>query len=105
MTDDQWVDIVSTLDVAVGSVDGHGFAQTPIVEAKELAAAAKLDVDLWVKAEPNNVGGSHKARHLMGVAIQMLVDEALGAPFSERLAIASCGNAAMGAGVIAAAMK
>ena len=41
----------------------------------------------------------------MGVAIAMLVDEALGAPKAERLAIASCGNAAMGAGVIAAAMQ
>jgi len=105
MSDEHWVDIVRTLDVAVGSVDGHGFLETPVVEAEGLAAAANLDVDLWVKAEPNNVGGSHKARHLMGVAIQMLVDEALGAPFAERLAIASCGNAAMGAGVIAAAMK
>ncbi len=104
MSDEQWVDIVSTLDAAVGSVEGHGFVQTPVVEARALAEAARLDVDLWIKAEPDNVGGSHKARHLMGVAIQMLVDEALGAPFSERLAIASCGNAAMGAGVIAAAM-
>lgn len=105
MSDDQWVDIVQSLDAAVSGVEGHGFEETPVVEAPALAAAIGVDVDLWIKAEPHNVGGSHKARHLMGVAIAMLVDEALGAPKAERLAIASCGNAAMGAGVIAAAMQ
>ena len=105
MYDDQWVDIVSSLDDAISGVDGRGFEQTPVIEATVLAEAAGLDVDLWIKAELNNVGGSHKARHLMGAAIAMLVAEDLGAPKAERLAIASCGNAAMGAGVIAAAMK
>ena len=105
MSDEQWVDIVSSLDDAVRRVEGHGFTQTPVIEATALAEAAGVDVDLWIKAEPHNVGGSHKARHLMGVAIAMLVDEALGAPKAERLAIASCGNAAMGAGVIASAMQ
>ncbi len=105
MSDHQWVELVAGLDESVREVEGHGFVETPVFEASALADAAGLDVDLWVKAEPNNVGGSHKARHLMGVAINMLVDEALGAPVADRLAIASCGNAAMGAGVIAAAMK
>ena len=105
MSDGEWVEIVQTLDAAIYGVEGRGFVQTPVVRADALADAAGLDVDLWIKAEPHNVGGSHKARHLMGVAIAMLVDEALGAPVTERLAIASCGNAAMGAGVIAAAMK
>lgn len=104
MSNAQWVDIVASLDRAVGEVEGHGFVETPVVEATELATAADLDVDLWIKAEPHNVGGSHKARHLMGVAIHLLVNEAMGAPRAERLAIASCGNAAMGAAVIAAAM-
>ena len=105
MSDEQWVDIVSTLDDAISGIEGHGFVETPVVQATALAEATDLDVDLWIKAEPNNVGGSHKARHLMGVAIAMLVAEELGAPKAERLAIASCGNAAMGAGVIAAAMR
>ena len=105
MSDQHWVDIVARLDEQVRSVEGHGFVETPVVEAGALATASSLDVDLWIKAEPNNVGGSHKARHLMGVAIHLLVDEALGAPVADRLAIASCGNAAMGAGVIAAAMQ
>ena len=105
MSDERWVDIVSSLDDAIGGVEGRGFEQTPVINATALAEAAGLDVDLWIKAEPHNVGGSHKARHLMGVAIAMLVAEELGAPRAERLAIASCGNAAMGAGVIAAAMQ
>ncbi len=104
MTDERFVEIVSGLDAAVARVEGHGFVETPIVDGSVLAAEAGLDVDLVIKAEPHNVGGSHKARHLMGVAIQMLVDEDLGAQPAERLSIASCGNAAMGAGVIARAL-
>lgn len=105
MSDEHWVDIVASLDAAIVRVEGTGFVETPVVHAAALAEAAGLDLDLWIKAEPHNVGGSHKARHLMGVAISMLVEEALGAPKAERLAIASCGNAAMGAGVVAAAMQ
>ena len=104
MSDEQYVDIVSSLDAAVAEVDGHGFTETPVVDGSSLAAAAGLDVELFIKVEVHNVGGSHKARHLMGAAIHVLVGEALGAPTADRLAIASCGNAAMGAGVIAAAM-
>lgn len=105
LTDDQFVELVEQLDLSVAGVQGHGFVRTPLVDGSGLAEAADLDVELWIKAEPHNVGGSHKARHLFGVALQMLVSEALGAPAPERLAIASCGNAALGAGVIAAAMK
>lgn len=105
MSDEQWVDIVGSLDSAIAGIEGRGFVETPVVEASALAEAVGLDVDLWIKAEPHNVGGSHKARHLMGAAIHMLIAEALGAPKTERLAIASCGNAAMGAGVVAAAMQ
>ena len=72
MTDEQWVDIVSSLDDAIADIEGPGFAEAPVVQAVELANAAGLDVDLWIQAEPNNVGGSHKARHLMGAAIHML---------------------------------
>lgn len=105
MPDEQYVEIVERLDESISGIEGHGFVETPIVDGSELAKAVGLDIELFIKAEPNNVGGSHKARHLMGVALHLLVNEALGAPRAERLAIASCGNAAMGAGVIAAAMK
>jgi threonine synthase len=103
---DAWfVDTVERLDAAVAEVDGHGFRITPTRVMPELAAAAGFDdVELHVKLELENVGGSHKARHLFGVALQLLVDEALGAPPAGPLAIASCGNAALGAGVIARAL-
>lgn len=105
LSDERFVEIVASLDDAVAAVEGHGFTTTPLVDGSALAAAAGLDVELWIKAEPGNVGGSHKARHLFGVAVQMLIDEELGAEPPERLAIASCGNAAIGASVVAAAMK
>ncbi len=105
MSDAQFVELVESFDAKVSGVEGTGFVETPLVDGSGLAEASGLDIDLWIKAEPRNVGGSHKARHLFGVALHLLVDEALGAPKAERLAIASCGNAAMGAGVIAAAME
>lgn len=102
---DEWfVETVERLDAAVAAVDGHGFVVTPTVAMPTLAEATGLEVDLHVKIEVDNVGGSHKARHLFGVALQMLVDEALGAPVAHQLAIASCGNAALGASVIARAL-
>jgi len=104
LTDERFVAIVTSLDAGIAEVEGHGFEVTPLVEGSDLAAAAGLETELWIKAEPGNVGGSHKARHLFGVAIQMLVDEELGAEPARPLAIASCGNAAMGAGVVAAAL-
>ncbi len=105
MSDAQFVEIVEGLDAAIADVEGHGFVETPVYDGSVLAEALGLEIDLHIKSEVNNVGGSHKARHLMGVAIHMLVAEAQGADVTNELAIASCGNAAMGAGVIAAAMK
>ena len=106
LSDERFVDIVERLDAAVAVVDGRGFRITPTNRMPELAAAAGFDagVELFVKVEVDNVGGSHKARHLFGVALRMLVDEALGAPVAGPLAIASCGNAALGAAVIARAL-
>ena len=108
MTDERFVEIVEEFDAAVSAVEGHGFVETPLVDGSDLAAKAGLDVELIIKAEPHNVGGSHKARHLFGVALHMLVDNALepaNADAGARLAIASCGNAALGASVIARAMN
>jgi threonine synthase len=58
-----------------------------------------------VKDETGNVSGSHKARHLMATLLELEVADAIegrtGKP--RRLAIASCGNAASAAAVVAAA--
>lgn len=104
VSDDRLVEIVSTIDARVAAAWGHGFRITALVDGSELAAAAGLTTPLSIKVEVGNVGGSHKARHLMGVMIVDQLRRAAGESTPERLAIASCGNAAIGASVIARAM-
>jgi threonine synthase len=93
---------VDRLDDAVARVDGRGFRVTPAAPADRLAVALGLGPGrLWVKDETGNVAGSHKARHLFGLLLGL---EAAGAPGAgARLAIASCGNAALAAAVLAKA--
>ncbi len=55
---------------------------------------------LFAKDETHNVGGSHKARHLMGLLLHLAVDAVA---TDTRLAISSCGNAALGAATVARA--
>ncbi len=108
MSDDHFVELVGQLDAGVRAVDGRGFTVTPLVEAPELAVATAPGLELWIKDETNNVAASHKGRHLFGTALALLVDEAIdpvGSDRGERLAIASCGNAALAAGVVAAALR
>jgi threonine synthase len=104
-SDERYVELVGRLDAAVCAVDDRGFRETPFEPAAALAAQMRLAAgDVLVKDETRNVAGSHKARHLMGVMIDLLVAEELapsGAP--GRLAIASCGNAALAAAVVARA--
>ncbi len=97
---------VGALDGAVATVEGHGFEPTPFAPAPELAEAAGIgDAELWIKDETGNVSGSHKARHLFGVALAHRLGDSDGdgsdaAPY----AIASCGNAALAAAVVARAV-
>ncbi len=104
--DARYVDLVRELDAAVAAIDGRGFRVTPLLRVPALARAAGLGErgTAWVKDETGNVAGSHKARHLFGILLELLIAEALGdrdpaAP----LAIASCGNAALAAAVVARA--
>jgi threonine synthase len=107
MTDGGFVDLVESLDKAVAEVDGRSFLITPFLRADELSERLRFSSEggVWVKDETGNVSGSHKARHLMGVMLLLLVAEQAGlAPDGERaLAIASCGNAALAAAVVALA--
>jgi threonine synthase len=101
-------DLVASLDASVAAVDGHGFQATPFSRSPELSDALGFDRDggVWVKDETGNVSGSHKGRHLMGVLIHLAVMERCGLldPARRReLAIASCGNAALAAAVVARA--
>ena len=96
------------LDDAVAAVDGHGFSVTPFARSPGLSEALGLSEPggAWVKDETGNVSGSHKARHLFGVLLQLEVGERIGLADPSRrpeLAVASCGNAALAAAVVAAA--
>lgn len=95
------LDTIERLDTAVAAIDGQGFTPTPFGPQSALAEAIGLDgAELWVKDETGNVSGSHKGRHLFGVALGLALTETQ----PERLAIASCGNAAFAASVVAAAV-
>jgi threonine synthase len=105
-SDARYVDLVRELDDAVARVDGRGFRVTPLVRAPAIARAAGLGPSgtAWVKDETRNVAGSHKARHLFGILLELRVAEAAGrSEPSAPLAIASCGNAALAAAVVARA--
>jgi threonine synthase len=108
LSDAAWSEMLEELDAALVAVDGRGFRITPMIEQKKLAAALGLKDALWVKDETANVSGSHKARHLTGVMLYLRVLEIAKLPAghalrARRLAIASCGNAALAAAVIARA--
>jgi threonine synthase len=101
-SDAEFVARVERLDRAVAAIDGRGFRVTPFAAADRLATALGLDSgQVWVKDETGNVSGSHKARHLMGVLLA-LGDEAE-VTASSGMAIASCGNAALAAAILARA--
>ena len=108
ISDARYRGLVASLDDSVAGVDGHGFAVTPFSRSRELSEALGLSPSggVWVKDETGNVSGSHKGRHLMGVLIHLAVMEESGLldPAGRRdLAIASCGNAALAAAVVARA--
>ncbi len=110
MTDADFVAMVAALDDAVAHVD-RGFSPTPFAAADRAGAALGMTAGaLWIKDETGSVAGSHKARHLFGLALHLGVSERLGLSTraeSDRrgLAIASCGNAALAAATIARAER
>jgi threonine synthase len=108
ISDERYRGLAASLDAAVAAVDGHGFAVTPFSRSRELSESLGFSPDggVWVKDETRSVSGSHKGRHLMGVLIHLAVMEEAGLldPARRRdLAIASCGNAALAAAVVARA--
>jgi threonine synthase len=109
MQDQDYVATVRELDAAVADVDGRGFAVTPFARSDALSDRLGLARGgVWVKDETGGVSGSHKARHLMGLMVHLLVGERIGLTDPARrpvLAIASCGNAALAAATVAAAAR
>jgi threonine synthase len=107
-SDGRFVDLVRELDEAIAAVDGHGFRATPVVRSPSLDRVLGFGPQggVWIKDETHNVSGSHKARHLMGIMLGLRVAEDLGlADPAAPLAIASCGNAALAAAVVARAAR
>jgi threonine synthase len=107
-TDERFVALVRELDDDIAAIDGHGFRTTPVVRSPSLDRRLGFSPagGLWIKDETGNVSGSHKARHLMGVMLGLRVAEDLGlADPAAPLAIASCGNAALAAAVVARAAR
>ncbi len=112
MSDDDRRSFIERTDDLVASVAGTGFRFTPV--AREFRLSVELGFiaagGVWVKDETRNVAGSHKARHLFTELLHLLLAESHGlAPWNSatrpELAIASCGNAAIAASTLAAAVR
>ncbi len=94
ISDSEYLAIVANLSERLAEVDGDAPSVTPLRYSEQLAAL--------VKNETVNVSGSHKGRHLIGTALHLEVADRLGANTrASTLAIASCGNAALAAAVVA----
>jgi threonine synthase len=106
-SDARYVELVERLDAAIVAIDGRGFQISPFERQEALGARLGFahEGGVLVKDETDNVSGSHKARHLMGTLLELEVADSLEDPKRKqrRLAIASCGNAALAAAVVAGA--
>jgi threonine dehydratase len=104
--------LVRDLDQRVAAVAGVGFRATPMRRADALSDKLGFAATggVWVKDETGNVAGSQKARHLFSILLHLHAAEHLGlAPWTAvadrpPLAISSCGNAAIAASTLAAAL-
>lgn len=105
--DGEFVALVDRLNRAVAAVDrGRSFRQTPLVRSQRLGDGLGMGTAVWVKDETGNVSGSHKGRHLFGLLLGLELAR-LRHPQQDPppLAIASCGNAALAAAVLAKAAQ
>lgn len=102
-SDEEWVALARTLDGAVAAAAGRGSRVTPYTSVPALAEALGVAA-AYVKDETQGVSGSHKGRHLFGFALHLAALGDAGRPDAE-LAIASCGNAALAAAVVARALR
>ena len=107
LTDREIVEAIRSIDSALALVAGRGVSITPFDGYPRLRESLGLHrtVQLWVKDETNNAAGSHKVRHLFGVALDHALRRRTGEVIAGRYAIASCGNAAMAAAAIANAVQ
>ena len=96
--DEDFILLVKQINDAIERTTESKFTITPTgiwENASDLLPSSVI----W-KDETQNVGGSHKARHLMGLLLHLAIDSI---EDNKRLAISSCGNAAIGAATVARA--
>lgn len=102
LSDQAYIDLVTEADARIAglSAGSPGFTTTPTTLLQVPSGRSVV-----AKIETASVGGSHKARHLFGLLLAMLIDEQLEPTSAGQpdLAIASCGNAAVGAATVAKA--
>ena len=107
MSDAEFVELVRRMDEQIDRVAGEDFVASPFAPADDLATRIGLSREcLWVKDETGDISGSHKARHMMGLLLSLEVARRAGLPQgnpNRRLAVASCGNAALAAAEVARA--
>ena len=99
-SDEDFVGVVTEINKEIEEIDGSGFRITPSGTWDDVSEFLP-EFCLW-KNDTVNVGGSHKARHLMGLLLHLAVDAV---DSDRRLAISSCGNAALGAATVASAVN
>lgn len=97
-SDADFIALVDRLEERLGA----GFRLTPLHRADEVSALLSREAPVFIKDETHNVGGSHKARHLFPILLAL---EILGVERERPLVIASCGNAALAAAILAQAAE
>jgi len=72
--------IIEQADADVARIAGTGFRVTPLERADRLSDALGFSDrgGVWVKDDTHNVAGSHKARHLFGILLHLLMGEKAG---------------------------
>ena len=110
LSDADYCELVVQVDSAVAGIAGEssGFLETPLDAQDALGRCLGMVPNaLLVKDETGNVSGSHKGRHLMAIALWLEMADRTGLIANRdsgaKLAIPSCGNAALAATVVAAA--
>jgi threonine synthase len=108
LDDAGYLRLIGDLGRSVAAADSRGFQITPLHRSALLSERLGFSPrgGVWIKDETGNVSGSHKGRHLMGLLIHLEVAERIGLTSASQrpgLAIASCGNAALAAAVVARA--
>ena len=102
------VALIREVDSLIANVDGTGFFCTPFSRHDSLSEAFGFSEagGIWLKDETVDVAGSAKARHLFSILLHLIAMERVGVRQDRPpLAIASCGNAALAAATLAAAVR